>query len=55
MFMKPFGLKSRLGRLAETAKAILSVSRVSIEQLDKGYLTGPKIMTFMYEGLARPR
>ena len=27
----------------------------SIEQLDKGYLTGPKIMTFMYEGLARPR
>jgi len=27
----------------------------SIEQLDKGYLTGPKIMTFMYEGLARTR
>jgi ubiquinone/menaquinone biosynthesis C-methylase UbiE len=27
----------------------------SIERLDKGYLRGPKIMTFMYEGLARPR
>jgi len=29
----------------------------SIEQLDidKGYLTGLKIMTFMYEGLARTR
>ena len=27
----------------------------SIEQLDKGYLTGPKIMTFVYEGLAIPR
>src|SRR5262249_32342018 len=27
----------------------------SIEQLDKGYLRGPKIMTFMYEGRARPR
>jgi ubiquinone/menaquinone biosynthesis C-methylase UbiE len=27
----------------------------SIEWLDKGYLRGPKIMTFMYEGLARPR
>ena len=27
----------------------------SIERLDKGYLRGPKIMTFMYEGHARPR
>jgi ubiquinone/menaquinone biosynthesis C-methylase UbiE len=27
----------------------------SIEQLAKGYLRGPKIKTFMYEGLARPR
>jgi ubiquinone/menaquinone biosynthesis C-methylase UbiE len=26
----------------------------SIEHLDKGYLRGPKIMTFMYEGRARP-
>jgi len=25
----------------------------SIEQLDKGYLRGPKFMTFMYEGRAR--
>jgi len=27
----------------------------SLEQLDKGYLTGLKIMKFMYEGLARTR
>ena len=27
----------------------------SIEQVHKGYLPGPKLMTFMYEGVARPR
>jgi ubiquinone/menaquinone biosynthesis C-methylase UbiE len=27
----------------------------SIEQLHKGYFPGPKLMTFMYEGVARPR
>jgi hypothetical protein len=25
-----------------------------IEHLDKGYMRGPKAMTFMYEGCARP-
>jgi hypothetical protein len=25
-----------------------------IEHLDKGYMRGPKAMTFMYEGSARP-
>jgi ubiquinone/menaquinone biosynthesis C-methylase UbiE len=25
-----------------------------IERLDTGYMTGPKLMTFMYEGVARP-
>jgi ubiquinone/menaquinone biosynthesis C-methylase UbiE len=25
-----------------------------IERLEKGYMTGPRLMTFMYEGLARP-
>ena len=27
----------------------------AIEHLDTGYLRGPKIMTFIYEGVARPR
>jgi len=26
-----------------------------IERLDKGYMRGPKPMTFMYEGSARPQ
>ena len=26
-----------------------------VEQLAKGYMGGPKVMTFMYEGRARPR
>jgi hypothetical protein len=27
---------------------------ISHEHLDKGYMRGPKAMTFMYEGSARP-
>jgi hypothetical protein len=34
---------------------VIKRAEFSIEQLDGGYLTGPKIMTFMYEGLARTR
>jgi len=38
-------------------RAIEDVIKRAGEQLDidKGYLTGLKIMTFMYEGLARTR
>lgn len=33
---------------------LIEESGFRIEQLDTGYMTGPKPMTFMYEGLARP-
>jgi ubiquinone/menaquinone biosynthesis C-methylase UbiE len=34
---------------------VIKIAGFSIEQLDTVYLAGPKIMTFMYEGFARPR
>jgi ubiquinone/menaquinone biosynthesis C-methylase UbiE len=33
---------------------LIEESGFRIEQLDTGYMTGPKLMTFMYEGIARP-
>ena len=36
-------------------RALLEDAGFTVEQLDTGYMQGPKPMTFMYEGVARPR
>jgi hypothetical protein len=41
-------LNRPIGRLVEEAG-------FRIERLETGYMTGPRLMTFIYEGLARPR
>ena len=33
---------------------LVEASGFKIEQLETGYMKGPKLMTFMYEGRARP-
>ena len=36
-------------------RALVEQAGFAIEHLDAGYLPGPRPMTFMYEGSARPR
>jgi ubiquinone/menaquinone biosynthesis C-methylase UbiE len=48
----------RLGggcHLNRPIEALVANSGFRIERLDKGYMEGPKALTFMYEGSARPR
>jgi hypothetical protein len=41
--------------LNRPVRVLLEDAGFAIERFDAGYMQGPKPMTFMYEGVARPR
>ena len=50
-FWKPIGGGCHLNR---PIRELVEASGFTIEQIATGYMKGPKALTFMYEGLARP-
>ena len=50
----PFGQRQKDSHLNRAISDLIQNAGFHIEQLDTGYMPGPKMMTFMYEGSARP-
>ena len=43
------------GRAPEPSVALLAEAGFRLDRLETGYIAGPRIMTFLYEGAALPR
>ncbi len=54
--LDPFWLRLSGGcHLNRKIDDLLSDAGFRVDQLETGYISGPRIMTFLYEGAARPR